>query len=134
MINLFEKIHKRKRKSNLELQIYSFEFPLVILSNTSIITYCALVAKLKIDYTPLQMAVLVILSAMMMIIFNVLFYHTNIKLLSNKIIYWQSTGLTTKGRTDLLRSFANTESNPSWYSVCFKRAALFLRCILLSTC
>ena len=38
MINLFEKIHKRKRKSNLELQIYSFEFPLVILSNTSIIT------------------------------------------------------------------------------------------------
>ena len=104
MINLFEKIHKRKRKSNLELQIYSFEFPLVILSNTSIITYCALVAKLKIDYTPLQMAVLVILSAMMMIIFNVLFYHTNIKLLSNKIIYWQSTGLTTKGRTDLLRS------------------------------
>ena len=104
MINLFEKIHKRKRKSNLELQIYSFEFPLVILSNTSIITYCALVAKLKIDYTPLQMAVLVILSAMMMIIFNVLFYHTKIKLLSNKIIYWQSTGLTTKGRTDLLRS------------------------------
>lgn len=104
MINLFEKIHKRKRKSNLELQIYSFEFPLVILSNTSIIAYCALVAKLKIDYTPLQMAVLVILSAMMMIIFNVLFYHTNIKLLSNKIIYWQSTGLTTKGRTDLLRS------------------------------
>ena len=136
MINLFEKIHKRKRKSNLELQIYSFEFPLVILSNTSIITYCSLVAKLKIDYTPLQMAVLVILSAMMMIIFNVLFYHTNIKLLSNKIIYWQyRTYNQRKNRSsEEYWSFANTESNPSWYSVCFKRAALFLRCILLSTC
>lgn len=103
MINLFERFYKAKQKTSFELQIYSFEFPLVIISNTFIIFYCGLVAKLAIDYTPLQLILLVMMSALLMIIFDIIFYHTNIKPLSNKIIYWQSTGLTGKGRTELLQ-------------------------------
>lgn len=91
---------------NFSSQMTMIIVPLNIAANTMIISYCAYITRLPINYTMIQKLILVFLTVLITLISELLFHHVSTKPLSNNLTFWKSTGISEKEKTVLLESLA----------------------------
>ncbi|MCQ2240491.1 methyl-accepting chemotaxis protein [Treponema sp.] len=103
-MNFIRKYINRYKDLSIEQQAVFFIFPLNITANLSIIGYCIAIAKLPMNYSPIQIFWITFISALITISIETLFHLMVTKPLSNSLIFWQSTTMSAKERTDLLDS------------------------------
>ena len=70
---------------NFSSQMTMIIVPLNIAANTMIISYCAYITRLPINYTMIQKLILVFLTALITLISELLFHHVSTKPLSNNL-------------------------------------------------
>lgn len=98
----------RNKKHNFEASIFALTLPATCLFNVIIIAYCAFIADLPMDYTPIQLAWLFLLTCTIVILVETLFQNMVTKPLSNNICYWEAKkddpSYSFSERTELLKT------------------------------
>ncbi|MDO4506678.1 MAG: methyl-accepting chemotaxis protein [Spirochaetales bacterium] len=103
-MNFTKKLLKEFNKCPFDSQVMITMFPLTMLTNSIIVTYCTSVTKLPMNYTWIQLTWISFITFLGTGMTEILFHFLVTKPLSNSFTFWESTELTAKERTDILEA------------------------------